>query len=158
MRPRLSLCGESGHGAPAMLRILVLAACLAGGVSYTVPTSRQVAARRATMLFPRALSPTASITGLDKGEPEVDIMEVPLLPCPPSTSRHGPCVPLRPGPAPEDALHHRVGAGSRPQPCAPPLCVCEGERADSGCFSHVLFILALCSHSACSRQADDPPR
>ena len=65
-----------------MLRIFVLAACLAGGVSYTVPTSRQVAARRATMLFPRALSPTASITGLDKGEPEVDIMEVPLLPCP----------------------------------------------------------------------------
>ena len=99
-----------------MLRIFVLAACLAGGVSYTVPTSRQVAARRATMLFPRALSPTASITGLDKGEPEVDIMEVPLLPCPPSTSRHGPCVPLRPGPAPEDALHNRVGARSRPQP------------------------------------------
>ena len=55
-----------------MLRILVLAACLAGGVSYTVPTSRQVAARRATMLFPRALS----ITGLDQGEPEVDIMEM----------------------------------------------------------------------------------
>ena len=51
-----------------MLRIFVLAACLAGGVSYTVPTSRQVAARRATMLFPRALSPTASITGRDRGK------------------------------------------------------------------------------------------
>ena len=79
-----------------MLRILVLAACFAGGVSYTVPTSRQVAARRATMLSPRALRPTASITGRNQGEPEVDIMEVHLLPCPPSTSRHGPCVPLRP--------------------------------------------------------------
>ena len=84
-----------------MLRILVLAACFAGGVSYTVPTSRQVAARRATMLSPRALRPTASIKGRNQGEHEVDIMEVDimevhLLPCPPSTSRHGPCVPLRP--------------------------------------------------------------
>jgi len=73
---KLRQTSSPGIAAPAMLRIFVLAACLAGGVSYTVPTSRQVAARRATMLFPRALSPTASITGLDKGEPEVDIMEM----------------------------------------------------------------------------------
>ena len=94
---------------PAMsLRAVLLAAALAGGASFTVPShAPQLAARRAAVLRPRAL-PTTSITGRDEADTDerFDVLQV-------FPAQHG-SVALRASRAWPRCLRRGTGAEGKP--------------------------------------------